>query len=245
MTNDSQEFFFIGRFCLQRNLALVLQVVYGGINADLLPQLKILPPDQRFGIAELRQPAKRGRIEVRIRSDSQILQDLVQAIRGNRSQMRRLSYVCPEHLGQARAEPVQRLIARGVAERKNRQCDRFLRSARLSKRIRKEVIAEDEASKRQQHNAKPGGDPFASDRCQSEPGREQGSARARARRPSSLQVLQDFRRALIAKLGVNLQALDYNLAQEPGHSRIDFHGRDNLLLEAFQQCGRGSVCLEG
>ena len=100
----------IGGFRLDRDAPLMGDVVDGRIDADRLAELRVLAPQDRFRVAEFGKTLNRRRIEVRVGRDVQIAQDLIEPIGGNRSQVRRLSDLGPEHLGQARPEPVDRFV---------------------------------------------------------------------------------------------------------------------------------------
>src|SRR5439155_20296296 len=110
------QIFFAGRFRFQGKITLPLEVLKRSIDANLISELYVLSPEQAVGTAKFRYPAKRVRIQSGIGRYSQIVQDLVDAVGGDRPQRGRLAHVCPQHLGEGGAKPVERRIARGIAE---------------------------------------------------------------------------------------------------------------------------------
>src|SRR5947208_6016330 len=108
-----------------------LEVLKRSIDANLISKLDVLSPKQAVGTGKFRYSAKRVRIQSGIGRYSQIVQDLVDAVGGNRPQRGRLAHVRPQHFGKSGAKPVERRIARSIAEGQDRQ-----RNHRRGRRLR-------------------------------------------------------------------------------------------------------------
>src|SRR5262249_934573 len=79
--------FFAGRGNVQRNAAIMFEILKSGVDANLIAELDVTAPDKHVRIREFREPAKRVRIQICVWRDAQIFQDLEQAIGGNRAKV--------------------------------------------------------------------------------------------------------------------------------------------------------------
>ena len=114
--------FLIARgFSLELTGVPALQILDGRINSNLISEFRVLPPDDRVGIAEFSDALNCRRIERSVRRNPQIPKNLSDAFGRNGAELRRLPDVGAQHLGYARAKPIQRRISGCIAQGKNRE----------------------------------------------------------------------------------------------------------------------------
>ena len=137
----------------------MLEVTNRGVDTDLIAEFRVLSPNHRVGIAELRNASHHCGIDGRTRRDLQVRQHLMQAVGRDRAQVRGLADVRAQYVGQARSQPIESGIPRAVAERQNRQ--RYVRPGRcLAPGFGRELAAERPSSDRYRCNQRTCGDPL-------------------------------------------------------------------------------------
>src|SRR5439155_9651982 len=104
----AHELRLLWRLGAQRNPPLASEIFERGLETDLLAHLQVLPGDNRLRLADLSQALDGGLVEARPGGDAQIAQSLVQAIGRYRAEAGRLANFGAQHLGDGRAQPVER-----------------------------------------------------------------------------------------------------------------------------------------
>ena len=158
LRNRGQQCFFVRCLRFHGNRTLMLQVTNRGVDTDLIAEFRVLSPNQRVGIAELRNASHRCGIDGRARRDLQVRQHLMQAVGRDRAQVCGLADVRAQYVGQARSQPIESSIPRAIAERQNRQ--RYLRPGRCLAPFGRELATERPSSDRYGCNQRTCGDPL-------------------------------------------------------------------------------------
>ena len=123
LLDGSRELLFTRGCRFQSEGALLLQVAKRYINANLVPEPGELSPEQPVSAGEFPNPSQCIRIDVGVRRDPQVVENLTDSAGGNCLEVSRLSYVRVQHLCQTRPQPVERGVARSIAERQDRKRD--------------------------------------------------------------------------------------------------------------------------
>ena len=85
-----------------------LDVLDCGIDSDGRAKPGKLSPNHAIRAGETRDSPDRCRVKHRVRGDAQVTEDLVQAVRAHRAQLRGLADIRAEHVSQAGPKPVER-----------------------------------------------------------------------------------------------------------------------------------------
>src|ERR1700685_924375 len=118
MIHGGKNFLIARGFSLELGCVPALQILDGRINSNLISEFRVLPPDDRVGVAEFSHALNRRSVERSVRRNPQIPENLADAFGRDGAELRRLADVGAEHLGYARPKPIQRWIPGGIAQRK-------------------------------------------------------------------------------------------------------------------------------
>ena len=229
---------FVRRFLFQRGGTVPFGVLKLRVNANLVAQAVILSPDHCLGAAGIRQTLKGGGIEARIGCQLQVVQDLAEALGGNRLERRRLSHIRAQQLREFRPQPVQPRVAGSIAKRQDGERGGGRAGLRLGRRP-EDLLSENDAEEEQQQG-EAGRNPFGGEFLHG-PKAGQALQQSSSRPALRLQVLHDVGSALVAQAGVDLQAADHHVAQVARNLGIELNRRARPFLRPLQQRGQHGI----
>src|SRR6202040_3962760 len=148
---SARQLLLAGGLGVHGEITPLLKILECGINPDMIATFRILSPKQAIGSGKFGNAAESVRAKIGLRLYAEIMQDLVDTVRRSCPQSGGLPNVGPQHLGEGGAEPIQRAVARSIAERDNGQGD--LRSRRRTGCARKKLVAiEDSKHQQRRYN---------------------------------------------------------------------------------------------
>src|ERR1035437_508915 len=215
------------------------------VDADHVTELRVLSRDHDIGIVELGNAAKHGWINRHIGRDLQVGQHLMQPVWRNGTQVRRLTYISTQHVGQAGTEPVEAGIAGGVAKKQNAQRNHRAGWGSGGGGF-EQLVSKQEADNRQHEHLCDSADPVPGDGLSPGPaaaGEVQCGCGASAL--PGFEVGQDLAHVLIAVLKFRFQALADNIAERMWNVGAVLGNWGSAFMGALEQTCQRAVRLVG